>query len=107
MGIEDNRPECSPVASCYSLPPFGSVERRIILESIQSDYDAYKEVESRIEELDNSLKSLEVSIRRKKDIISPIRCIPPELLSPIFSFLGPVALPLEIFIITDYMIVCK
>src|ERR1700761_3664537 len=98
--------EHPPADSCYP-PPFGSLERRIVLESIQSDYDACKEVESRIAELQNSLKSLKASICRKKDIICPIRCMPPEVLSYIFSFLEPVALPYEVTLLANYMTVCK
>ena len=53
------------------------------------------------------IDEIEGAISHKMSILSPIRCVPPEMLSYIFAFLDPPSLPHELKTLKSYMLVCE
>src|ERR1700761_1355000 len=88
-------------------PPLGSLERSEIQKSIDDDKLTLKETLWHMHELQVSIDNLRASLARRMSFISPIHCVPTEILSHIFSFLEPPKLPQDVREITRYMLVCK
>ena len=84
----------------YPAPSFGSVVRRELQACVLADENELLKIKQRRQDL-------EASLARKRRALSLIRCIPVEMLSRVFSFLGGPQLPKNFMEVIPYMQVCK